>query len=90
MAKKANGTKADKKAKSAKQGNWFSRRWHAVKTWAHDMKVELKKVHWPTRQQLIKNCLSVLVCVLIVGVCVWVFDAVAAAVVRALINLFQV
>lgn len=90
MAKKAKGTKAENKAKSAKGGNWFSRRWHAVKTWAHDMKVELKKVHWPTRQQLVKNCLSVLVCVLIVGVCVWVFDAVAAAVIRALINLFQV
>lgn len=89
MAKKANETKASKN-KSAKKPNWFVRRWRAMRSWAHDMKIELKKVHWPSRQDVVKNCLSVLVCVLVVGVCVWVFDAVAAAVIRALIDLFQV
>lgn len=89
MAKKANETKADK-TRSGKKPNWFVRRWRAIKSWGHDMRIELKKVHWPSRQELFKNCLSVLVCVLVVGVCVWVFDAVAAAVIRALINLFQI
>lgn len=87
MAKKANVSKADKA--NEKKPNWFVRNWRAMKTWAHDMKIELKKVRWPSRQDVLKNCLAVLVCVLVVGVCVWVFDAVAAAVVRALINLFQ-
>lgn len=88
MAKKTKVSKTDK-TKGAKRPNWLVRTWRSIKSWAHDMKVELKKVHWPPRKDVIQNCLSVLICILVVGVCVWVFDAVAAAVIRALINLFQ-
>ena len=88
MAKKANVSKADK-ANAGKRPNWFVRTWRSIKSWGHDMKIELKKVRWPSRKDVIKNCLSVVICILVVGVCVWVFDAVAAAVIRALINLFQ-
>ena len=86
MAKKAN---ASKDKGSAKKENWFVRRWKGLKSWAHEMKVELKKVHWPKRDELVKACVSVLLCVVIIGVFVWVLDGVAAAVVSALLRLFR-
>lgn len=88
MAKDAKETKNANKAGEKKPG-FFARTVNKAKNWLHDMKVELKKVHWPSRQELLKSCLVVLACILIVGVCIWVFDALAAAVIRALVNLFQ-
>ncbi|MCD8189889.1 MAG: preprotein translocase subunit SecE [Clostridiales bacterium] len=90
MAKKAKAPKAkvDKNGKE-KKPNWFVRRWRSLKNWAHETKLELKKVHWPKRDELFKACASVLVCVLVVGVFVWVLDAVAAGVINALLHLFQ-
>lgn len=87
MAKQAK--EPNKAGKGEKKQNWFSRRWTAVKAWAHEMKVELKKVHWPTKNELIKACVSVLICVLVIGVFVWVLDAVSAAVINALLHLFR-
>lgn len=84
MAKKANAPKAD-----AKKDNWFVSRWKGLRSWVHDMKVELKKVHWPKKDELVKACVSVLLCVAIVGVFVWILDGLAAAVVSALLRLFQ-
>ena len=84
MAKKAKAPKAE-----AKKQNWLQRQWNTLKTWAHDMKVELKKVHWPKRDELVKACVSVLLCVAIVGVFVWVLDGLAAAVISALLRMFQ-
>lgn len=85
--KKADSGKKD--AKGEKKPNFFVRTARKAKSWCHDMKVELKKVHWPTRKELLKNCLVVLVCILAVGICIWVFDALAAAIIRALVNLAQ-
>ena len=53
------------------------------------MKVELKKVVWPKRKELVRACLVVAACILVIGVFIWVVDGVAAAVIRALINLFK-
>lgn len=55
--------------------------------WIRELKSELKKVQWPTKKQTVNNTLIVIACVLIVGVCIWVFDAVALAVVNALLHL---
>ncbi len=90
MAKKATEPKAkvDKNGKE-KNPNWFVRTWRSLKNWAHETKLELKKVHWPKRNELFKACAAVLVCILVVGVFVWVLDAVAAAVINALLHLFQ-
>ena len=52
------------------------------------MKGELKKVQWPTRKQTINNTVIVLVCCIIVGICIWAFDALAGAVITALLDLF--
>lgn len=84
MANNQNDSKA-----AAKKENWFKRTWNGLRSWAHDMKLELKKVHWPSRDELVKACVSVLICVAIVGVFVWILDGLAAAVVSALLHLFQ-
>ena len=53
------------------------------------MRSELKMSVWPRRKRLIQNSLVVLLCVLVVGVFIWVFDAVANLVVQGLIGLFN-
>ena len=84
QASKAGSDKADKakKDKQSKPGI-FAR----ASKWLHELKVELKKVQWPTKKQTVNNTLVVIACVLIVGVCIWIFDAIALGVVNALLHL---
>ncbi|MBN2558408.1 MAG: preprotein translocase subunit SecE [Clostridia bacterium] len=35
---------------------------------------ELKKVVWPTREQLVKNTVTVITVCAIIGIIIWVFD----------------
>lgn len=86
MAKKAKGPQ---EKEQDKKPNAFVRTWKRFSGWCHDMKVELKKVVWPKRKELVKACLVVAACILIVGVFIWIFDAIAAGVIKALINLFK-
>ena len=80
MSKKA----ADKPAKEKKPGI-FAR----IGRWLKELKAELKKVSWPTWKQTLNNTWIVILCVVIVGVFIWVFDAVASGVVSALISLVK-
>ena len=57
--------------------------------WLKDMKGELKKITWPSGKDTLKNVLIVIVCVILVGICIWVFDFVAKLVVEALLKLFN-
>ena len=54
--------------------------------WFREMKSELKKVVWPDKKTVMKNTLTVLLCTLAIGVCIWVFDAVAINFFRMIIN----
>ena len=56
--------------------------------WFREMKSELKKVVWPSGKETMKNTGTVLLCSLIVGACIWIFDAVAVLSVNTLIGLF--
>lgn len=56
--------------------------------WFREMKSELKKVVWPTGKETVKNTGTVLLCSLIVGAFIWIFDAVAVLAVNTLIGLF--
>ena len=56
--------------------------------WFREMRSELKKVVWPDRKTVVKNTATVLLCSLLVGVCIWIFDAVAVLAVDTLIGLF--
>ena len=80
-AKAQEDKKDDKKSKPGifqRIGRWF-----------REMKSELKKVVWPTKSQMVNNTVIVLVCTLIVGICIWVFDAVGGVVVNGLITLVR-
>ncbi|HOA55787.1 MAG: preprotein translocase subunit SecE [Acetivibrionales bacterium] len=41
-----------------------------------DIKNELKKVIWPTREQLVKSTISVLAICFLIGVVIWISDAI--------------
>lgn len=81
---------ASKPAKEkAKKPNAFARAWKRTTRYFREMKSELKKVVWPTRKQVIRNTIVVILVVLVVGILIWLFDWLAAAVVKALVNLTQ-
>ena len=69
-----------------KKENWFKRAWGAVCRYFRELKSELKKVVWSTPQQVLKNTLIVIACVIVVGVFVWLFDFVANVSITALID----
>lgn len=57
--------------------------------WFREMKSELKKVTWPNRKTVVKNTGTVLLCSLLIGVCIWIFDGVAYSLIQAILSLFQ-
>ena len=73
----------------AKKANWFKRTLGKIAKYFRELKSELKKVVWPTPQQLLKNTLVVVACVLVVGVFIWLFDFVAQFGIDALISAFN-
>ena len=77
---------SEKKAKDARKKE--SKKPNRVVRWFKDLRAELKKVTWPSVKSVLKNVGVVVACVLIVGVCIWVFDWLARAVIDALLQLF--
>ncbi|MEW5783688.1 MAG: preprotein translocase subunit SecE [Bacillota bacterium] len=52
----------------------------------HDIRVELKKVHWPTRREFVVFTGIVLVTVLVIGIFFWGLDSVFLAVLQLIIR----
>ena len=75
--------KAKKDKKSDKKPGFFAR----IGKWIKEMKVELKKVQWPTRKQTVNNTLIVIACVIVVGVFIWIFDYLAGNLIDIIISL---
>ena len=73
----------------AKKENWFKRTWGSIRRYFRELRSELKKVVWPTPQQVLKNTLIVGACVLVVGIFIWLFDFVARLGIDGLISLFH-
>ena len=73
----------------AKKQNWFARTWGRVCKYFRELRSELKKVVWPTPQQVLKNAVVVAACVLVVGNFIWLFDFVAQFIIDALISVFH-
>ena len=73
--------KPEKKSKPsipARIGKWFK-----------EMKSELKKVQWPTARQTANNTVIVIVCCVVVGLFIGVFDWLAQSIIAALLTLFK-
>ena len=68
-----------------KKENFFKRAWGAICKYFRELRSELKKVVWSSPEQVLKNTLIVLACVLVVGAFIWVFDLVARVGIDALI-----
>ena len=83
-APKADKAKKDKKSEKKSKPGVFAR----IGRWFRDLKIELKKVVWPTGKQTVNNTVIVIICCIIVGICIWLFDALAGAVITALLDLF--
>jgi preprotein translocase subunit SecE len=47
---------------------------------------ELKKVVWPTREQLVKNTVTVLTVCMIIGILIWLFDWGLSSLIALLLN----
>ena len=69
-----------------KKANWFVRAWGAICKYFRELRSELKKIVWPTPQQVLKNALIVVGCVLVVGAFIWLFDFVAGIGIGALLG----
>lgn len=72
-------------AEANKKQNVFKR----IGRWLREMKSELKKVVWPSKNQMVNNVLVVLACVVVVGIFIWLFDAIAGLVVNGIITLVK-
>ena len=72
-----------------KKKNWFARAIGGICRYFRELRSELKKVVWPTYQQVLKNAAIVVGCVLVVGIFIWVFDFVAQIGIDALISVFH-
>ena len=56
--------------------------------WFREMKSELKKVVWPNKKTVLKNTGIVLLCSLVIGACIWLFDFVAMSAVQMILSVF--
>lgn len=84
------GKTAEKKAAKVteKKPGRFMTGVKGIQKWWHELRIELKKVVWPGREQVTRDTTTVMGVVMLVGACIWVFDLLSTSVVRALINLF--
>lgn len=69
--------------KEKKQPSRFSK-------WFRELKGECRKIVWPSRQQTQNNTLVVFGCVLVVGVFIWILDAVFGLGINLLLTHFAV
>jgi len=74
----AQATKDTKKKKKKARGSG------KVGKWFREMRSELKKIVWPTRKQVLNNCLVAVVVIALFSIVVWGFDQFAAVVVHML------
>ncbi len=79
---------SEKKAKAPKEKK-KEKKPNAVLRWLKDLRGELKKVTWPSLKDVVKNVGVVILCVILVGAFIWVFDFLARAVIEALLSLFS-
>ena len=58
----------------------------SVKKFLREVKAELKKVSWPTKQELISNTGVVFITVMVICTLIWAVDATFAQVLRFIIK----
>ena len=84
---KVSSDKADKAKKDNKKSDKKPGIFARAAKWLKEMKSELKKVQWPTAKQTVNNTAIVLICVIIVGLFIWIFDFVANSAIEVITTL---
>lgn len=69
----------EKKAKAAKKPN-------KVLKFFRDLISETKKISWPSRKTVINNTIVVIVSILVIGIFIWVLDALLAFLLGLMLN----
>lgn len=73
----------EKKNDKSKKPSVFTR----AGKWWRELRAEVRKIVWPTRQQTLNNVLVVIAAVLIVGIFVWILDLIFGGIVAAVIGM---
>ena len=68
-----------------KKGNIFKR----IKNYLNEVRGELKKVTWPTRNDMYKTTIAVIVSSIIFGIYLQVVDLSFSAIIQKIINVFK-
>ena len=80
-------TKEKEKEPVKKKGKFsFKRIFTRIGRFFKDIVGEGKKIVWPTRQQTVKNTITVLVMVVLIGVVIWGLDAILSLGVTAILR----
>lgn len=58
----------------------------SIAQFLRETKVELKKVTWPTKQELISNTIVVIIAVLLCAVLIWIIDTIFSVLFRMLLQ----
>ena len=69
----------EKKAKAAKKPN-------KVLKFFRDLISETKKISWPSRKTVINNTIVVIVSILVIGIFIWVLDALLTFLLGLMLN----
>ena len=80
---KADKAQKDKKSEKKSKPGFFAR----IGRWLRELRSELKKVQWPTTKQTVNNTAIVIICCVIVGLFIWIFDFVAGGLINLLLNM---
>lgn len=63
-------------ADKQKKDNFFKRAGRKIAGGAKATKSEIKKISWPTRKQLFNNTAIVIVCIIVIGVIIFILDTI--------------
>ena len=58
----------------------------SIGTFLQETKVELKKVTWPTKQELIANTIVVIIAVVLCAALIWIIDSFFSVIFRMLLQ----
>ncbi len=58
--------------------SYTTRLGQAIVAFAHEARMEVRKVVWPTRQETVQTTLMVIVAVVIIGIILWIIDMILA------------
>ncbi len=63
-------------ARMSESNNWLVMQWHNLKHFYRDVRQEMKRVTWPTRNEVSTTTMVVVIAVFFFGFFLWIVDVV--------------